>query len=116
MSQLFFKKPYQDAIRAGRKRTTIRRWNRPMLAVGQKAFSPGLGWLLIDAVNEVELSELDDQDAAADGFQTASEMRRLLLELYPAHATDEKQWFRVAFRLHSLQVRKRATDDSPTLF
>ena len=101
MSQLFFKKPFQDAIRANRKNTTIRRWARPRVRVGQRAFSPGLGWLAIDSVDVVQLEELGDEDANADGFPTVSDMKRLLLELYPGYATDQKQWFRIRFRVSS---------------
>ena len=114
MSQLFFKKIYQDAIRAGAKSTTIRRWDRPMVKAGQIAFSPGLGWLSIESVDAVELETLDDSDATADGFKTAREMRRLLRSLYPGHGTDGKQWFRVRFRIREEISRKR--DNSPTLF
>lgn len=114
MSQLFFKKIYQDAIRAGRKSTTIRRWGRPMVKAGQIAFSPGLGWLCIEAVDAVELEALDDADAGADGFATAREMRKLLRTLYPSHRGDGKQWFRVRFRLHEAIAPRR--QDQPGLF
>ena len=42
MGQLFFKKPLQIAIREGRKRTTIRRWDRPRVTAGRDAFAPGV--------------------------------------------------------------------------
>ena len=114
MSQLFFKKVYQDAIRAGAKSTTIRRWDRPMVKAGQVAFSPGLGWLSIESVDPVELEALSDADASADGFKTAREMRRLLRTLYPGSANDGKQWFRVRFRMQEEISRKR--DAAPMLF
>ena len=99
MSQLFFKKRYQEAIRSGHKHTTIRRWNRPMVRPGSRAYSPGLGWLAIESVDAIELEKLGEEDARADGFKTAGEMRQLLCALYPQHASDGKQWFRVRFRL-----------------
>ena len=99
MGQLFFKKPLQVAIREGRKRTTIRRWDRPRLRAGQEAFAPGVGWLAIEAVEPIELSTLREADAQADGFASMRELRRVLLELYPEHAKDGKRWFRVAFTL-----------------
>ena len=107
MSQLYFKKPFQDAIRAGTKTTTIRRWARPMVKVGRNSFSPGLGWLAIEAVEVIQIESLDDADATADGFDTAVEMRRRLIEFYPGHCDDDKSWFRVRFRVHELQVRGR---------
>src|SRR5688500_11264887 len=99
MGQLFFKKPLQVAIREGRKRTTIRRWDRPRLRVGQEAFAPGLGWLAIERVEAVDLDARADADARADGFATLRDLRVVLLRLYPDHASDGKQWFRVRFRV-----------------
>ena len=107
MGQLFFKKPYQDAIRAGRKHTTIRRWNNPRVRAGQRAFSPGLGWLSIQSVNAIDLDALSDADAAADGFDSLSHLRSGLISMYPGHATDEKQWFRIQFQVEQLQQRRR---------
>ena len=117
MSQLFFKKYLQDAIRANRKKTTIRRWSRPMLQVGKRAFSPGLGWLAIESVDVVQLDDLGDADAQEDGFVTAQEIKRLLHELYPCHATDQKRWFRIRFHLHEVKSSsKSSADDSSGLF
>ena len=119
MGQLFFKKPLQAAIREGRKRTTIRRWPaaRPALRAGQKVFSPGLGWLLIDAVQPVELAALGDEDARADGFEDAAGLRRVLLSLYPRHAADGKRWFRVRFSIERLRPPARRQGASqPGLF
>jgi len=115
MGQLFFKKPFQEAIRAGRKSTTIRRWDKPALKAGERAFSPGLGWLTIEAVDRVELERLSKTDAAADGFGTAKEMRKLLMSLYPSHKTDGKRWFRVRFALQE-PVTKPPAQEKPRLF
>ena len=106
MSQLFFKKPLQEAIRQGRKRTTIRRWPaaRPGVRAGQRVYSPGLGWLTIERVDGVELDKLCDADAKADGFDTAAGLRQVLLALYPRHAGDGKGWFRVCFRVADLHA------------
>ena len=98
MGQLLFKKCFWDAIRAGRKRTTIRRWTSPRLRAGQRAFAPGLGWLMIESVDVVELEHLSDADARADGFDTLRQMKRTLHELYPKQSRDGRRWFRIAFR------------------
>lgn len=111
MPQVFFKKAYQEAIRAGRKSTTIRRWNKPMIRAGQRAFSPGLGWLAIESVEAIELDALDEADANSDGFQTVMQMRQQLRSLYPNHVDDGKRWFRVRFRLH---VRARSEQNTAT--
>ena len=127
MGQLFFKKPLQQAIRDGRKRTTIRRWKagKPGMRAGQRVYSPGLGWLTIDGVEPVELESLVDADARADGFDTAAGLRDVLLSLYPHHAADGKRWFRVSFQVAALAParasqpptpRRRAVSNHPELF
>ena len=104
MGQLFFKKPLQDAILTGRKVTTIRRWDRPRVRAGGRAWAPGVGWLAIDAVEPVALADLTAADAAADGFDTLAALLGVLRELYPDAADgdaggDGKHWFRVRFTL-----------------
>lgn len=98
--QLWFKKPLLDAIRAGKKRTTIRRWNRAFLKAGDQSYAPGFGFLSIEAVDRVELEQLTDADAKADGFADATALRDALFALFPDYAIDGKQWFRVAFTPH----------------
>jgi hypothetical protein len=127
MGQLFFKKPLQDAIRDGRKRTTIRRWRAlsPGVRAGQRVYSPGLGWLTIEGVEPVDLDALADADARADGFDTAAALRDVLRSLYPHHAADGKRWFRVTFEIAKLApargsrsgpTRRRALRNHPELF
>ena len=110
MGQLFFKKPLQDAIRDGRKRTTIRRWRegKPGVRAGQRVYSPGLGWVTIEHVERVELETLRDADARADGFDDVAGLRKVLLSLYPEHGADGKGWFRVAFAVADLHVRGKS--------
>ena len=118
MGQLFFKKPLQVAIREGRKRTTIRRWDRARLRAGQEAFAPGVGWLTIEGVDAIDLSSLGEADARADGFVSLGEMRRTLRDLYPDHASDGKHWFKVSFTLTRPieQAKVGTADDHPRLF
>ena len=119
MGQLFFKKPLQAAIREGRKRTTIRRWGKPRLRAGQRAYAPGVGWLLIDAVEPVEWERLCEADAAADGFDTRARLVQVLCTLYPDHARDGKRWFLVRFRLETpvpARGRRPARDVGGSLF
>jgi hypothetical protein len=118
MGQLFFKKPLQLAIREGRKRTSIRRWPaaRPGLRAGQRVFSPCLGWLSIESVEPVRLEALGDDDARADGFDTAAALKQVLLSLYPQHADDGKDWFRVRFRIDQLRPAARTDPSQANLF
>ena len=101
MGQLLFKKCFWQPINDGSKRTTIRRWLRPHVKPGGRAFAPGIGWLMIDSIEIVSLTKLTDDDARADGFASARAMRRALREIYPRVARDNRKWFRVAFRRES---------------
>src|SRR5580692_6387801 len=105
MPQLFFKRDLQLAIREGRKQTTIRRWARPLLSAGQQAYSPGLGWLAIESVEAIELHDLNDDHARADGFDTKILLVEALRAYYPDFDRDEKQWFLIRFRIDELQQR-----------
>ena len=118
MGQLFFKKALQAAIREGRKRTTIRRWPaaRPAMREGQRVFSPGLGWLRVDSIERVDIDALGDDDARSDGFDTAVALRQVLLSLYPLHAEDGKQWFRVRFSVQQLRPAPGGGTSQPRLF
>jgi hypothetical protein len=112
MGQLFFKKPLQDAIREGRKRTTIRRWARPLVRAGAEAFAPGVGWLAIESVESVELEHLSDADALADGFDSHARLLAALHALYPDQARDGKQWFMVRFTV-ARGLERKAGRDAP---
>ena len=118
MGQLFFKKPLQAAIREGRKRTTIRRWDRPRLRAGDRAYAPGVGWLAIEAVEPVDLATLGDEDARADGFDSAELLCAALRSFYPDHGADGRAWFRVCFRLSDPERprRRRSAEGHPGLF
>lgn len=55
------------------------------MKIGERAYSPGIGYLKIESVDVIpRLESLTDADARADGFPSAAEMRRVLRELYPA--------------------------------
>jgi len=105
MPQIFFKHHFHQAIRDGSKRTTIRRWSRPMVRAGDRAFVPGFGWLSITAVDVIDLAHLADDDARADGFANAHDLRMFLALLYPKSSTDGKSWYRVAFTCAELIVK-----------
>lgn len=117
MSQLFFKGPLQAAIRSGTKTTTIRRWARPLLQSGQRAYAPGVGWLEITHVQELSLERLTKEEAKADGFETADALRKALRAMYPNTRGDGKHWYRVAFTVAELAPpRRRAADEGVGLF
>jgi len=96
MGLLLFKKVFADAIRSGDKRMTLRRWNRPRVQAGKRAFCPGLGYLAIETVEPVEWRDLNEADAVADGFVSLNDMRAALLLIYP-DSDDGKSWWRIRF-------------------
>ena len=72
---LLFKKRFLDAIRSGQKTQTIRLWRHRKMRAGQRSYIPGAGYIRIDAVDEVQLADLTDDDARPDGFPSAVELR-----------------------------------------
>jgi hypothetical protein len=77
------KKKFFEAIRAGRKTTTLRYWRNRRLSPGQIHRVPGLGKVRILDVRQVELSELTDRDAQADGFASRADLLSELRQIYP---------------------------------
>ncbi len=104
MGQLLFKKCFFGALRAGTKRTTLRRWTSARVKPGDRVFTPGVGFLRIESIDVVDLSSLKAADAIADGFPSLRAMRKMLAELYPDAAgnRDGREWFRIAFKVEAM--------------
>ncbi len=81
---LLMKKQFFDAIRTGRKTSTIRYWRRAMVAAGSVHNIRGLGRIRIDRVRPIPLRELTAADARDDGFETLAALERALREMDPA--------------------------------
>jgi hypothetical protein len=97
MPQILFKKQFLDAIRRGDKTTTLRRWKSCHLQAGCRARVPGLGWLNIISCDKIDLKDLTEADALADGFESLKALRKTLAQIYPNCATDGRHWYRVVF-------------------
>jgi len=97
MPQILFKRRFLDAIRRGDKTTTLRRWKSCRVQAGVRARAPGLGWLNILSCEKIDLKDLTEEDALADGFASLKELRKTLAQIYPNCATDGRHWFRVVF-------------------
>lgn len=96
---LLFKKKFLDAIRRGEKTQTIRVWKHRRYKAGQRSYIPGVGYIRILTVDQVDLAQLTDADALPDGFESADALRAELAQLYadPKHAGHKA--FRVQFCL-----------------
>ncbi len=98
---LLFKKKYLEAIRSGRKTQTVRIWKHRRMRSGQRSYIPGVGYIDVISVEEIEIDDLDDDDAQRDGFASAAELRRELTELYADKLGDGYQAYRVIFQLRA---------------
>jgi hypothetical protein len=97
MARILFKKPFHRAILEGRKTTTLRRWRTCRLRAGDRVFSPGVGELVLQAVEPIEWATLTDDDAVSDGFASLTELNRMIRRIYPNLDGDGKTWFRLRF-------------------
>jgi hypothetical protein len=88
---LLLKRHLVELVRAGRKRQTIRLWSRPLVRPGQITFAPGLGRLLITAVDQLpSLDALTDADARDDGFASKAALLEEIRRIYATpHAVSK---------------------------
>jgi hypothetical protein len=96
---LLFKKKFLPAIRGGEKTQTIRLWKHRRMKPGQRSYIPGVGPIRVEAVEEIDLDELSDEDAQPDGFDSADALRAELEHLYPEQLKAGYQAYRVVFEL-----------------
>ena len=94
---LLMKRHLIDLIKAGKKTQTIRLWRWPRVRVNQRAFVPGLGRVLILAIDQLpSLRALTRADAIADGFATRRAMLAEIGRLY-GRQTRGRHVYRVKF-------------------
>jgi hypothetical protein len=110
MPRLCFKKRFFDAILGGRKTSTIRRWKSCRISPGDRIFSPHLGWLSILSCEKIELDELDESDAKADGLDSLADLHKVLDRIYPTPRDHVKQWYRLTFSIRPLGEGLKWTD------
>jgi hypothetical protein len=94
---LLFKKKFLPAIRSGEKTQTVRLWKHRRMKAGQRSYIPGAGYIHVDAVDEVELDDLTEEDARRDGFASVELLRREIVQLYSDQLTEGYRTYRVIF-------------------
>jgi hypothetical protein len=100
-TMLLFKKKFLDDIRGGTKTQTIRLWKHRMMRAGQRSYIPGVGYIRITVVEQVEVDALTDADAIPDGFPTAAALQTELRALYGEKLNNGHQAYRVIFHRES---------------
>jgi len=94
---LLMKKQFYEAIRSGRKTTTLRFWRWAHMRPGSVHSVRGLGLLRVDSVEPIQPQDLTDDDARADGFADLRELTRALEDIYSADYRAKRKLFRVRF-------------------
>jgi hypothetical protein len=111
---LLMKKAFFDAIRRGAKRTTLRYWRSCRIKAPSVHTIPGLGSVRIESVQPLDLRDLTDADAQADGFENLRALRRALRALYPPEQREGRTLYLVRFTLVSGDGSRRKRDTTET--
>jgi len=109
---LLMKKQFFDAIRTGRKTTTLRYWRSPLVAAGSVHNIRGLGRIRIDQVLPVRLQDLTAADARADGFETLTALKRALKEMYPTRSSGDR---RRLYQIHFTFLPEAGSSDASVI-
>jgi hypothetical protein len=94
---LLMKREFFEDVRSGAKTTTLRYWRWCRTPAESVHTVPGLGKVRIDSARPVELAELTDEDAQADGFQDLAALRAALRKLYPSRKRRGRQLYLIHF-------------------
>jgi hypothetical protein len=94
---LLFKRKFLDAIRSGTKTQTIRLWKFRRMRAGQRSYIPGIGYIRITSIQQVEVDDLTDADAIPDGFSSAQALRAELRMIYGDKLAAGHQAYRILF-------------------
>ena len=97
MPTLLFKKKFHDAIRSGRKTQTVRLWEKCRLKEGRAYRVAGLGLMRVTRIERVRISDLTENDALLDGFESRKELLDELQGIYNVKSLAGKWCFRVRF-------------------
>jgi len=94
---MLFKTKFHEGIRNGSITLTFRAWKSARAKVGkQYRFGPEER-VEVEAVEEVEISTISDEEAHRSGFTSATELRSFLLMHSPEAVTPKSTLFRVSF-------------------
>ena len=78
---------------------------------GQRSYVPGVGYITITSIEQIEVANLDDSDARLDGFATADLLREEIRSLYDADALARLKAFKIRFTVCSESEQKRIKEE-----
>lgn len=96
-AMLLMKKEYFEAIRDGSKTTTLRYWRGQLVRADTTQTIGGLGKVRIESIGQVEMPDLTDADARADGYENLAQLRQALGRLYPPEKRKGRSLYLVRF-------------------
>jgi hypothetical protein len=108
---LLFKKKFLAAIRSGEKTQTVRLWKFRKMKPGQRSYIPGVGYIRVTAVDEVQLDALTEQDAQRDGFVSADALRGEIATLYAKQLAEGQRAYRILFAVLPADEQAAAAAD-----
>ncbi|MCK4602698.1 MAG: ASCH domain-containing protein [Phycisphaerae bacterium] len=111
---LLMRRVYFEAIRQGKKTTTLRFWPRPLVRSDTIHNIPGLGTVRIDQIRCICLSTLTDADARADGFESLAQLRQILQETYPPEKRRGRKLYQIHFTYLPAAATQGATSAGPS--
>jgi hypothetical protein len=71
-----FARPLREGIRQGRIRCSIRIWMNPRVKAGGR-YPMGDGHIIVDSIEQIELSEVTEELAQQSGFPSVNELLRI---------------------------------------
>lgn len=92
---LLFQKRFHEGIVNGDVTLTFRRWTKPLVRPGTRYRVHPIGVVVVDAIDETEMTSLGEEDAVRAGFSDLDEMREYIAAA-PTSRTDDGI-YRVAF-------------------
>ena len=110
-TMLLFKKKFIELIRHGEKTQTIRLWDHARMKAGQRSYIPGIGYISILSIEQVELDRLTDADAVPDGFATAELLRDEIRSIYADELKQGQKAFRIRFHVFPPRDQKRMKEE-----
>ena len=81
------------------------------MRAGQRSYIPGIGYISILSVEQVELERLTDADAVPDGFATAELLRNEIRSIYAEELEKGQKAFRIRFRVFPPREQKRMKEE-----